>query len=67
MDVDVLFGVACEGEQQLFHRHFMHNHAVGLRFDLRRGRGHQRRHPCSLGYRGGRRLGRDGWRNDVPL
>lgn len=48
VDVDVLFGVTGQRQQQFLHRHFMHNNAVGLRFDLCRRRRHQRRHACGL-------------------
>ena len=39
--VDILLGVARQGEQQFLYRHFVDHHAVGGNLDLRLGRGHE--------------------------
>ena len=41
MDIDVLARVARERVEELFHRHFVHDHAVGLRLDRRLRRRHE--------------------------
>ena len=51
MDIDVLARVARKCVEELFHRHFVHDHAVGLRLDRRLRRRHEAAHPR-------------GWRDD---
>ena len=41
MDVNVLLGVARQGEQQFFHRNFLYHHTVGRHLCLRLGLGHK--------------------------